>query len=107
MAPDAIGLFRLIIAEGVRFPELARTFHRLGPDRTYAHLAAMLTVWRKRGLIRLDDPELAAMQFLSAVSGELHRRAMAGIIPKNFDAAIQRSIDHSVDIFWNGIRAPK
>ena len=40
-------------------------------------------------------------------AAELHRRAMAGIIPKNFDAAIQRSIDHSVDIFWNGIRAPK
>ncbi len=104
MAPDAVGLFRLIIAEGIRFPELARTFHRLGPDRTYAHLAGLLSVWRKRGLIRLDDPELAAMQFLNAVSGELHRRAMAGIIPKKLGAAIQRSIDHAVHIFWNGIR---
>jgi hypothetical protein len=31
MAQDAVGLYRLIIAEGVRFPELARTFHRLDP----------------------------------------------------------------------------
>jgi AcrR family transcriptional regulator len=107
MAPDAVGLFRLIIAEGVRFPELVRTFHRLGPDRTYAHLAGMLTVWRKRGLIRLEDPEFAAMQFLNAVSGELHRRAMAGIVPKDLSAAIQRSIDHTVHIFWNGIRDPR
>ena len=104
MAPDAVGLYRLIIAEGVRFPELARTFYRLGPDRTHAHLAGMLSAWRERGLIRLDDPQLAAVQFFDSVSGDLHRRAMAGIIPKNPRAAIQRSIDHAVKVFWNGVR---
>ncbi len=87
MAPDAVGLYRLIIAEGVRFPELARTFYRLGPER-----------------IRLDDPQLAAVQFFDSVSGDLHRRAMAGIAPKNLHAAIRRSIDHAVQVFWNGIR---
>src|ERR1700720_4594628 len=104
MAPDAVGLYRLIIAEGVRFPELARTFHQLGPDRTNAHLAGMLSVWRERGLIRLDDPQLAAVQFFDSVSGDLHRRAMAGIIPQDLGAAIQRSIDNAVQVLWNGIR---
>ena len=104
MAPDAVGLYRLIIAEGVRFPELARTFHQLGPDRTNAHLTGMLSAWRERGLIRLDDPQLAAEQFFGAVSGELHRRAMAAIIPKDIRAAVQRSIDNAVQVFWNGIR---
>jgi len=103
MAPDAVGFHRLIIAEGARFPELARTFYRLGPDRTYAQLAGMLSAWRKRGLIRLDDPELAAEQFFNAVGSDLHRRAMAGILPKNLRAAIRRSIDHAVEIFWDGI----
>ncbi len=77
MAPDAVGFHRLIIAEGVRFPELARSFYQFGRDRTYAHLAGMLFVWRERGLIRLDDPQLAAVQFFDAVSGDLQRRAMA------------------------------
>jgi len=54
--------------------------------------------------IRLDDPQLAAVQFFDSVSGDLHRRAMAGIIPKNLRAAIQRSIDHAVQVFWSGIR---
>jgi AcrR family transcriptional regulator len=105
MAPDAVGLWRLIIAEGVRFPELARTFYRLGPERTNAQLAGMLSVWRERGLIRLEDPQLAAVQFFDSVSGDLHRRAMAGVIPKNLRAAIRRRIDHAVQVFWNGIRA--
>jgi AcrR family transcriptional regulator len=104
MAPDAVGFYRLIIAEGIRFPELARTFYRLGPDRTYAHLAGMLSVWRDRGLIRVDDPQRAAVQFLDSVSGDLHRRAMAGIFPKHLRTAIERSIDHAVKVFWNGIR---
>jgi AcrR family transcriptional regulator len=104
MAPDAVRLYRLIIAEGVRFPELTRIFHQIGPDRTNAHLAGMLSVWRERGLIRLGDPQLAAVQFFDSVSGDLHRRAMAGIIPKNLRAAVKRSIDHAVQVFWNGIR---
>ena len=107
MAPDVVGFYRLIIAEGARFPELARTFHRLGPDRTNAHLAGMLSVWRERGLVRLDDPQLAAVQFFDSVSGDLHRRAMAGIIPRNLRAAIQRSIDHAVRVFWNGIKVDR
>jgi AcrR family transcriptional regulator len=104
LAPDAVGLYRLIIAEGVRFPELVRTFYQLGPDRTNAHLAGMLSVWRQRGLVRLDDPQLAAVQFFDSVSGDLHRRAMSGIIPRNVRAAIQRRIDNAVQVFWNGIR---
>ncbi len=107
MAPDAVGIWRLIIAEGTRFPELARTFYQLGPDRTYAHLAGMLSVWRERGLIRLDDPQRAAVQFFDSVGGDLHRRAMAGMLPKNLRNAIQRSIDHAVQIFWNGIRVDR
>jgi AcrR family transcriptional regulator len=107
MAPDAVGFYRLIIAEGVRFPELARTFYRFGPDRTNAHLADMLSVWREQGLVRLDDPQLAAVQFFDAVCGDLHRRVMAGLIPKNLRAAIQRSIDHAVQVFWNGIKVDR
>lgn len=104
MAPDAVGFYRLIIAEGVRFPDLARTFYRLGPDRAEAHLAGMLAAWRERGLISLDDPQLAAVHFFDSIGGDLHRRAMAGIVPKNLRAAIQRRIDHAVQVFWNGIR---
>ena len=107
MAPDGIGLWRLIIAEGVRFPELARTFYRLGPERTSAQLAGMLSLWRERGLIRLEDPQLAAVQFFDAVCGDLHLRAMAGIAPKNLPAALRRSIDHAVEVLWSGIRADR
>ncbi len=105
LSSDVIGLHRLIIAEGVRFPDLVRTFYRLGPDRVTARLADTFSAWGASGLIRVHDPEAAARQFLHAVSGELHQRAMAGIAADDSAAAIESSINSAVQIFWRGIRS--
>lgn len=104
MAPDAIGIYRLILAEGFRFPDVVRTFYRLGPDRVSNHLAEVLRDWRERGLVVLDDPELTAIQFLDALRGGLHLRAMAGLPPDNLAAAIERNVENAVHNLWTGIR---
>lgn len=104
MAPDALRLYRLIIAEGGRFPDLAQTVHRVGSDRIIAHLAGVLADWRERGLIVIDDPDLAAAQFLDAVRGELLLRALAGVVPEDLAAAIHRRVENAVQMVWNGIK---
>ena len=104
MSPDAIGLYRLILAEGVRFPELARTFYRIGPERVAERVASLLRAWRRNRLIAVDDPSLAAVQFLDAVRGELHLRAVAGLPPDHLADAIERNVHHAVHMFWNGFR---
>lgn len=103
MDPDNVALYRLILAEGVRFPELARTLHRSGTDRVSTHLAGILESWRKRGLVGVDDPELTAIQFLDAVRGDLQLRAVAGLPPDDLAAAVERSVQNAVRIFWSGI----
>jgi AcrR family transcriptional regulator len=107
MSPDAIGLYRLILAEGARFPELARTFYRIGPERVSERVASLLRAWRRHRLITVDDAYLAAVQFLDAVRGELHLRAVAGVPPDNLADAIERNVHHAVHVFWNGIRAER
>jgi AcrR family transcriptional regulator len=107
MSPDAIGLYRLILAEGVRFPELVRTFYRIGPERVSERVASLLRAWRRHRLITVDDAYLAAVQFLDAVRGELHLRAVAGVPPDDLADAIERNVHHAVHIFWNGIRAER
>jgi AcrR family transcriptional regulator len=106
MSPDAIGLYRLILAEGLRFPELARTFYRIGPERVSERVASLLRAWRRQRLITVDDAYLAAVQFLDAVRGELHLRAVAGVPPDDLVDAIERNVDHAVHIFWNAISRP-
>ena len=104
LSREVVGLCRLIIAEGPRFPDLARTFYRLGPDCVTAHLTQTFAAWRAQGLIQVADPKAAAAQFLEAVSGDLHRRAMAGILPRNRRAVIDHNIKTAVDLIWRGLK---
>jgi AcrR family transcriptional regulator len=104
MSPDAIELYRLILAEGPRLPHLVKSFYRIGPDRVTARVAKELRLWAERGRINTDDPSRIAAQFLDTVRGELHLRAMAGLRPDDFAESIKSNIDHAVRTFWRAIR---
>lgn len=58
--PHLMQMRRMIIAEARRFPELARTWHRAGPERAHATLAEQISRLTRRGLLRVADPLLAA-----------------------------------------------
>jgi TetR/AcrR family transcriptional repressor of mexJK operon len=61
--PDLIRLRRIIIAEAERFPELARIWYTSGPERAHATLADQFQALTRRGLLRVEDPQLAAQHF--------------------------------------------
>ena len=61
--PQIMQLRRLVIGEAGRFPELGRTFYEQGPGRTIAALATSFEQLAARGLLQLEDPQLAAAQF--------------------------------------------
>jgi TetR/AcrR family transcriptional repressor of mexJK operon len=63
MQPRLLQLRRLVIGEAGRFPELGRTFYEQGPGRTIAALATTFERLAARGVLRLDDPRLAAEHF--------------------------------------------
>jgi AcrR family transcriptional regulator len=104
MSPDAIELYRLILAEGPRFPDLVKSFFRIGPDRVTARVASDLRLWAQQGRISADDPDRIAAQFLDTVRGELHVRVMAGLRPDDLAKAIKGNIDHAVRTFWRAVR---
>jgi TetR/AcrR family transcriptional regulator, mexJK operon transcriptional repressor len=58
--PHLIQMRRMIIAEANRFPELASTWHRTGPERAHAKLAGQIEQLAHRGLLQVADPLLAA-----------------------------------------------
>ncbi len=63
MQPRLLQLRRLVIGEASRFPELGATFYERGPGRTIAALAATFERLAARGVLRLEDPAVAAAQF--------------------------------------------
>lgn len=76
--PEAVALYRLVLAEAPRFPELARTFHACGPERATARVAEVLAEAAGQG-IAIGDPRAAAELFFGLLLGPWHTRVLLGL----------------------------
>lgn len=89
LRPQARALHRVMIAESVRFPELARAFYQAGPLAMQRWLTEWLAAQRDRGRLPEEaDVALAAEQFLSLLRGDLFVRAKLGLVPPEEEAAL-------------------
>lgn len=66
--PGMTDLFRIVIAEVPRFPELGQTQFDLGKMPYFDSVRRYLDAEREAGTAELDDAELAATQFLGMIS---------------------------------------
>ncbi len=76
MQPQLLALRRLVIGEAARFPQLGRTFYDLGPGRTMATLATVFAQLTERGVLRVDEPSMAAEHFNWLIMSTPLNRAM-------------------------------
>jgi AcrR family transcriptional regulator len=90
MAPENIGLYRLVVAEGRRFPKLAEKVFAAGPEALTRRLARVLGSERK------------ARIFCEMVKGDLHTRALFGVdVPSSRE--IDATVREAVRIFCDGL----
>lgn len=80
-SPAAMSIFRVSLAEAQRFPELGRVFHESGPARGVSRLSQFLAAAVGRGVIRIDDVETAAHQFIELCKAEYFYKVQLGVIP--------------------------
>lgn len=69
-------LFKTVVAETVRTPELGDLFYERGPGLTVERLTQYLTDASERGELHCDDPAVAARLFLGAVVSQFHLRRL-------------------------------
>jgi AcrR family transcriptional regulator len=100
LAPQAVSLHRIIIGEAERRPEFGRMAHSEGRQAGIRAIAAVLK--RHRSMLRIDDLELAAEQFMTLVIDGSLRLAALGIRSGNSD--IESRVRSAVDLFLNGAR---
>lgn len=67
MQPRLLQLRRLIIANADLFPELGRAWYKRGFERVVVTLATHFRRLTEQGLLRVDDPLLAAHHFVGLV----------------------------------------
>ncbi len=104
MTDAALAIYRVIIAEAARFPELGRIFFESGPRLTLGRFAAFLAKAGEQGHLRIADPRRAAEQFIGMLKGELHLRRLLALTPPPTAAEVEAQVTSAVDTFLRAHR---
>jgi len=95
---DSLAIFRTVVSEGVRFPELAKTFFLNGPNAAVTRLSSYLEQQVKSGSLKLDDTHAAARQYFGMIRSDLHMRAALGLeLPSELE--INKELKKAVSMF--------
>lgn len=99
LSPGPLKIYRLMVAQGEQFPELAQLWFENGPKAAIATLGRFLNEHQACGELELDDPEQAAEFFLMMLRGRLHIRAVSGLSKPPYEKEIDRTVAAAVDMF--------
>jgi TetR/AcrR family transcriptional regulator, mexJK operon transcriptional repressor len=99
LAPDAVALYRIILAEVPRFPAIGEVFWRAGPERERAQIEEFLRRAAASGALSLNDPRRGAEQFLGLVRGDVQLRQLLRLDAAAAEAAIRDAASAAVDTF--------
>jgi len=102
LAPDALGLFRLVVAEGPAMRELSERFWALGPARTITAFETYFVEQTRRGVFYLPDVKMAARQFQGMLLGNFHLQCMLNVREIPPSEEIESFVKTAVHQFLNG-----
>ena len=90
--PDALALYRLIAADGCRFPDLARVFDQSGMRVIRQRIAGLLETG---GVSTIRSTQVAG-EVVALTLDDAYQRAVLGIVEEGDDAAFSRQIEAAV-----------
>jgi len=90
--PDALALFRVIVADGWRSPELARVFDQSGMRVIRRRIAKIL----EAGGVLADQATQVAGEVVAIALGDAYQRAVLGIAQEGDGEVFARQIDAAV-----------
>ncbi len=99
VGPEAIAIYRVVIAEGARFPELGRAFYEGGTGTFRRMFAGWLMEQTAAGRLEVTDPLMAADQLIALIKSGVYVRAMLGVPPPPTQAEIEATADAAADTF--------
>jgi TetR/AcrR family transcriptional repressor of mexJK operon len=106
LSPDAIALYRIILAEVTRFPVLGEVFWRAGPERQRLQIEAFLRSAIASGTLAIADTRLAAEQFVSLVRGDIQLRHVLRIEADADQRGVSAAVEGAVATFMRAFAIP-
>ncbi len=90
LAPESVTLYRTILAECVRFPELASAFYRSGPRSACDRLAGYLASIKDHQTVEFRDPVASAELYFSMLRGDMYMQCILSLrgMPNDDEVAV-------------------
>ncbi len=104
LSPRQAALYRLVIAESLRAPELAHAFYREGPCKVRERLEAWLSSQHRAGSLHVPDVERDAGMLCSMAIAELQMRLLVGELRMPEPELIDANVERAVKVFLEGAR---
>jgi TetR/AcrR family transcriptional regulator, mexJK operon transcriptional repressor len=104
LSSDGIAMYRVVVAEAARFPELGRAFYDNGPRVMRASIERFLKRAAARGQLVMGDAKSAGDQFFGMIKGDLYVRLLLGMTDAASGAEIERVIEQAVQSFLAAFR---
>ena len=94
-SPEALGAYRIVVAEAPRFPEIGQAFYAAGPAQGHQAATRFFSDLAQRGLLDLPDPRAAAEFFIGMLRSDLFTRRLLGIEDngRSVDAMIEGAVE--------------
>lgn len=102
--PERLALFRLVLGECGRVPEVGEIFFRTGPQAIFRRVAEMLRSAAARGQIALTDVDAMAHFFIDALRGHVHMEVMLNPTRRPTPKEIERHVDFVVQTLLRACR---
>jgi TetR/AcrR family transcriptional repressor of mexJK operon len=107
LSPEVIATDRMVIAEAVRLPELARIYHASGPSHTVAVMQTLVDHLLARGMLLSGAPTCTiALHFMALCEAGIYVRQVWGLDPFPADATLATSVEAAVSAFIGAYAAP-
>lgn len=106
LKPETLAMFRIMIGEGVKYPELGQLFYEVGPKRTVGLLADYFKKLDSDGQLNVPNPEMSANFFLNMIKGYPHMQCLMGLKKKVPQDERDYLVNYAVSIFLNGHKKP-
>jgi TetR/AcrR family transcriptional repressor of mexJK operon len=105
LEPATQAIYRVVVAECVRFPELGQAFYESGPAHFLAFFSGWIGEQMRAGRLRSADAAVAAEQFIALIRGGIHMRVSVGLAVERDQASVQHHVDNAVDSFLRAFGA--
>lgn len=98
---SGVAMYRLVVGEIHRFPQIALAFDAAGPSEMRGRLVRLLGQIVERGELKIDDLDLACDQFMALLTGRILLDRALGL-PMLPQAEIHRRVDAAIGLFLKG-----